>query len=122
MAIRQTEYYCCHYVHRTMHEVHIINGFTSNSSMPLVIWCKSNQGYLGGHALQEGDDYILSFETNFWQRTDLLFCTMKWDRKRMSFEAFPLRRRSYNFGALGKCLCDMSSSNLEEEYHFKLKK
>ncbi|KAK3029520.1 hypothetical protein RJ639_038479 [Escallonia herrerae] len=87
-ALLQTEHYCCHYVHRTMHEVRIINGFTSNSSMPLVIWCKSNQGDLGGHALQEGDDYILSFETNFWQRTDLLFCTMKWDRKRMSLKHF----------------------------------
>ncbi|KAK3021133.1 hypothetical protein RJ639_045906 [Escallonia herrerae] len=62
MAIRQSEYYCCHYLHRTMHEVHIINGFTSNSSMPLVIWCKSNQGDLGGHALREDPDLPIRSE------------------------------------------------------------
>nr|GMD70090.1 S-protein homolog 6-like [Ipomoea batatas] len=68
--------------------VHIINGFTNNSSLPLVVWCNSGDGDdIGGRALQERDDFSWSVKPTLW--TNLLFsCTMKFDQQRRKFAAF----------------------------------
>ncbi|KAG2728352.1 hypothetical protein I3843_01G197100 [Carya illinoinensis] len=84
------------------YEVRVVNGFTDNSSLPLVIWCTSKDGDMGGRALQEHDDFSWVVRTNFWGSTHF-FCTMKWDQKRKSFDAFKVPRDSYRCGLLRKC-------------------
>ncbi|KAH7573098.1 hypothetical protein ACOSP7_006538 [Xanthoceras sorbifolium] len=76
------------------YNVRVINGFTNNSSLPLVIWCSSGDGGdMGGRALQEGDDFSWSLKTNLWGSTNFL-CTMKWDAARKRFDAFSVGRDS----------------------------
>ncbi|KAL2463256.1 Plant self-incompatibility protein S1 family [Forsythia ovata] len=70
------------------YDVRIINGFSNNSSLPLVVWCSSEDGGdIGGRALQERDDYSWSVKTGLW-KTPLFICTIKWDGKRKKFDAF----------------------------------
>ncbi|KAB2009349.1 hypothetical protein ERO13_A10G120900v2 [Gossypium hirsutum] len=84
-------------------EVRVINGFSNNSSLPLVIWCISQQdGDMGGRALQEGDDFGWRLKTNIWGNSHYL-CTMKWDAKRRSFDAFKVPRDSQRCAPLNKC-------------------
>lgn len=84
------------------YDVRVVNGFSSNSSMPLVIWCASKDSDLGGRALQEHDDFSWRLTTKFWTTTHF-FCTMKWDQKRRSFDAFKDPRDAYRCGAFRKC-------------------
>ncbi|XVE84785.1 hypothetical protein DITRI_Ditri17bG0040300 [Diplodiscus trichospermus] len=85
------------------YEVRVINGFSNNSSLPLVIWCISQQdGDIGGRALQEGDDYGWMLKTNIWSSSHYL-CTMKWDAKRRSFDAFNVPRDRQRCAPLKKC-------------------
>ncbi|XP_009595483.1 S-protein homolog 21 [Nicotiana tomentosiformis] len=71
-----------------IYNVHIINGFTNNSSLPLVVWCSSGDtGDIGGRALQERDDFSWSVKTKFWKNSQYV-CTMKLDQKRRRFQAF----------------------------------
>ncbi|KAJ7955554.1 Plant self-incompatibility protein S1 family [Quillaja saponaria] len=86
----------------TEFDVRVINGFTNNSSMPLVIWCSSKQIDLGGRALQEHDDFSWRVRTNFWDNTHFL-CTMKWDQKRKRFDAFKAPKDTYRCGPHRKC-------------------
>ncbi|XP_065860038.1 S-protein homolog 24-like [Euphorbia lathyris] len=83
-------------------EVRVINGFTNNSSLPLVIWCTAEGGELGGRALQEGDDFSWNFKTNFWGTTHYL-CTMKWEERRRKFDAFKFPRDIYRCSLFRKC-------------------
>ncbi|KAB2625776.1 hypothetical protein D8674_017436 [Pyrus ussuriensis x Pyrus communis] len=87
----------------TEYNVRVVNGFTNNSSLPLVIWCASQNSDLGGRALQEHDDFSWSLRTSLWGTTDLFKCTMKWDRIRRSFEAFKASRDIQRCGPLRKC-------------------
>lgn len=84
------------------YDVRVINGFTNNSSLPLVIWCLCNNDDMGGRALQEGDDFSWSLKTNFWSATQFS-CTMKWDTKRRKFDAFKVPRDVYRCSLLRKC-------------------
>ncbi|XP_021291836.1 S-protein homolog 6-like [Herrania umbratica] len=85
------------------YEVRVINGFSNNSSLPLVIWCISQQdGDMGGRALQEGDDFGWRLKTNIWGNSHYL-CTLKWDAKRRSFDAFKVPRDSQRCAPLKKC-------------------
>ncbi|KAK9671722.1 hypothetical protein RND81_12G050200 [Saponaria officinalis] len=81
-----------HYVHDNntiTYNVRVINGFTNNSSLPLVIWCATPETDMGGRALQEGDDYSWRLTPNYWGRgTNRVYCTLKWDQKRKKFDAF----------------------------------
>ncbi|KAL3634411.1 hypothetical protein CASFOL_021465 [Castilleja foliolosa] len=95
-----------HFDNTTNYDVRIINGFSNNSSMPLVVWCVSyDAGDIGGRALQERDDYswIVEDASIFWgsSRFD---CTMKWESKRVKFEAFRASRDRYRCGALRQCI------------------
>uniref|UniRef100_A0A3Q7I985 S-protein homolog n=1 Tax=Solanum lycopersicum TaxID=4081 RepID=A0A3Q7I985_SOLLC len=75
-----------------IYNIHIINGFTNNSSVPLVVWCISSDNVdLGGRALQERDEFSWSVKSTFWKNTKFL-CTMKFDNQRRSFQAFQRRR------------------------------
>ncbi|KAL0548058.1 hypothetical protein IC582_012499 [Cucumis melo] len=87
------------------YEVRVINGFTNNSSLPLVIWCASKDGDIGGRALQEHDDFSWPVKTNFWitTTTSQFSCTVKLDRTRKSFDAFKVPRDIYRCSALRKC-------------------
>lgn len=86
------------------YDVRVVNGFTSNSSLPLVIWCASEDSDLGGRALQEHDDFGWTVRTNyFWSASTHFSCTIKWDQKRKSFDAFKAPRDSYRCGPLRKC-------------------
>ncbi|KAG7018836.1 Self-incompatibility protein S1, partial [Cucurbita argyrosperma subsp. argyrosperma] len=86
------------------YEVRVINGFTNNSSLPLVIWCASKDCDIGGRALQEHDDFSWPVRTNFWITTTSQFsCTVKLDRTRKSFDAFKVPRDIYRCSALRKC-------------------
>ncbi|KAK7303561.1 hypothetical protein RJT34_14469 [Clitoria ternatea] len=71
--------------------VRVINGFTDNSSVPLVIWCSSEEMDLGGRALQEHDEFSWVMRPNLWS-SNRMKCTMKWDNTRRSFEAFKASR------------------------------
>ncbi|WJX27519.1 hypothetical protein P8452_16330 [Trifolium repens] len=71
--------------------VRVINGFTDNSSVPLVIWCSSEEMDLGGRALQEHDEFSWIMRPNFWS-SNYMKCTMKWDSTRKSFDAFEASR------------------------------
>ncbi|GKU98580.1 hypothetical protein SLEP1_g11566 [Rubroshorea leprosula] len=86
----------------TVYEVRVINGFTNNSSLPLVIWCSSLDGDIGGRALQAGDDFGWRLKTNIWGTTHFL-CNMKWDARRKRFDAFKVRRDSIRCAPLNKC-------------------
>ncbi|KAK4732717.1 hypothetical protein R3W88_025705 [Solanum pinnatisectum] len=57
-----------------IYNIHIINGFTNNSSVPLVVWCISSDNVdLGGRALQERDEFSWSVKSTFWKNTQFLF-------------------------------------------------
>ena len=86
------------------HEYHVqvINGFTDNSSVPLVIWCSSEEMDLGGRALQEHDDFSWIMRLNFWG-SNKMKCTMKWDNTRKSFDAFKASRDTYRCGPYRMC-------------------
>lgn len=73
------------------YQVKVINGFTDNSSVPLVIWCSSDEVDLGGRGLQEHDDFSWFMKPNFWS-TNRMKCTMKWGNIRKSFDAFKASR------------------------------
>ncbi|KAM1746342.1 hypothetical protein ACFX11_012982 [Malus domestica] len=92
-----------HNFYGTEYNVRVINGFTNNSSLPLVIWCASQHSDLGGRALQEHEDFSWSLRTNLWSTTDRFKCTMKWDRIRRSFEAFKAPRDFQRCGPFRKC-------------------
>ncbi|KAM7488376.1 hypothetical protein LguiB_025860 [Lonicera macranthoides] len=103
ISIWQQSYNYYYFQGTKVYDVRIINGFTQNSSLPLVIWCRTGEGGdLGGRALQEGDDYAWSVKTNFWKSNNFV-CTMKWEKKRKSFEAFKGPRDGVRCGALRKC-------------------
>lgn len=93
-----------------IYAVRIINGFSNNSSLPLVVWCVGPRGGddIGGRALQERDDYSWTVRVGFgwWRSTGARFvCTVKWDRMRRKFEAFRERRDEYRCGGGGgQCL------------------
>lgn len=80
----------------TTYDVRVINGFTNNSSLPLVIWCSSGDSDLGGRALQEGDDFSWSLQTSSFflllSSSHDFLCTMKWEAKRKRFRAFNVPR------------------------------
>lgn len=84
------------------YDVRVINGFSDNSSLPLVIWCTSEESDLGGRALQEHDDFSWRLRTNFWG-TSHFICTMKWDRRRKSFEAFKVPRDLHRCSPFRRC-------------------
>ncbi|KAK9072437.1 hypothetical protein SSX86_008871 [Deinandra increscens subsp. villosa] len=87
------------------YEIRVVNGFTNNSSLPLVIWCTSHDGGdIGGRALQEGDDYTWYLRLSFWIPAPAYSCTVKWDRARMRFEAFKVHRDRNRCGMARKCL------------------
>ncbi|GER34797.1 plant self-incompatibility protein S1 family [Striga asiatica] len=89
------------------YDVRVINGFSNNSSVPLVVWCVSREtGDIGGRALQERDDYSWDVEPSaFWSIRDHEFvCTVKWDRTRKSFKAFDGSRDRYKCGPRRLCL------------------
>ncbi|CAL1366427.1 unnamed protein product [Linum trigynum] len=94
------------------YDVRVINGFTNNSSLALVIWCSSggeNFGDMGGRALQEGDDFSWTSMTT----TDCFFgsssddvnvvCTVKWDLRKREFDAFKATRDVRRCDRLRKC-------------------
>ncbi|GFP92436.1 hypothetical protein PHJA_001387800 [Phtheirospermum japonicum] len=91
----------------TNYDVRVINGFTNNSSEPLVVWCVSRDtGDIGGRALQERDDYSWTVESSvfFYWSSSRFVCTMKWEGKRKRFEAFRVSRDRYRCGARRQCL------------------
>ncbi|KAL0392624.1 UNVERIFIED_CONTAM: hypothetical protein Sradi_2485200 [Sesamum radiatum] len=86
------------------YDVRIINGFSNNSSLPLVVWCVSeDEGDIGGRALQERDDYGWTVKTGLFWSSSRFICTMKWDGKRKKFEAFRSSRDRYRCGARRQC-------------------
>ncbi|KAJ4722893.1 Self-incompatibility protein [Melia azedarach] len=91
-----------HQFYGIVYDVRVINGFTNNSSLPLVIWCSSEDSDLGGRALQEGDDFSWSIRTKIWSNSKYL-CTMKWDAKRIRFDAFKVPRDSHRCNPFRKC-------------------
>ncbi|KAK9078953.1 hypothetical protein SSX86_000622 [Deinandra increscens subsp. villosa] len=82
------------------YEIRVVNGFTNNSSLPLVIWC--DEGDIGGRALQQGDDYTWDTRVSMW--TQAYRCTMKWGGTRKKFEAFER----------GRCRTSSSSSSVRK--------
>lgn len=84
------------------YEVRVINGFRNNSSLPLVIWCSSEEADLGGRALQEHDDFSWKMKTRLWS-SNLMKCTMKWDRTRKRFDAFKASRDIQRCGPFRMC-------------------
>ncbi|KAJ4833229.1 hypothetical protein Tsubulata_026192 [Turnera subulata] len=88
-------------------DIRVINGFTNNSSLPLVIWCSSNDhdADFGGRALQEGDDFSWKHKTEIftWGATHHVSCTMKWDGKRRKFDAFKAPRDIHRCRLFRKC-------------------
>ncbi|KAG5011610.1 hypothetical protein JHK86_023871 [Glycine max] len=82
--------------------VRVINGFSDNSSVPLVIWCASEEMDLGGRALQEHDDFSWVMRPNFWS-SNRMKCTMKWGNTRKSFEAFKASRDTDRCGLHRMC-------------------
>ncbi|KAL7081322.1 hypothetical protein ACP275_14G032700 [Erythranthe tilingii] len=86
------------------YEVRIINGFSNNSSLPLVVWCVSHDsGDIGGRALQERDDYSWTVKINPFWGSSRFVCTMKWDEKTKKFEVFRASRDKYRCGECGEC-------------------
>ncbi|KAI3823079.1 hypothetical protein L1987_04505 [Smallanthus sonchifolius] len=86
------------------YQIRVVNGFTNNSSLPLVIWCTTHDGDIGGRALQEGDDYTWYTRLSFWTPTPAYSCTIKWDRTRKMFEAFQVHQGRARCGMSRKCL------------------
>ncbi|KAL3724641.1 hypothetical protein ACJRO7_029756 [Eucalyptus globulus] len=85
-------------------DVRVINGFSTNSSLPLVIWCSSDDhGDIGGRALQEGDDFSWAVRSNFWGAAARFLCTVKWDSTRKRFDAFEAERDGHRCGPFRKC-------------------
>ncbi|XAR62747.1 hypothetical protein NMG60_11017611 [Bertholletia excelsa] len=84
------------------YDVYVINGFKNNSSLPLVIWCRSQDDEIGGRALQEGDDFSWRLRTNLWNKP-LFTCTVKWDQLRRRFDAFYVDRDSHRCAPFLKC-------------------
>ena len=97
MSMKESEYFS-----GAKYDIRVVNGFTDNSSLALVIWCSSGDENLGGRALQVGDDYSWSVETSIWGTT-LSRCTMKWDAIRKQFDAFHGRRDVWRCGPLRTC-------------------
>ncbi|XP_073054054.1 uncharacterized protein [Primulina eburnea] len=92
------------YLSTKTYDVRIINGFTSNSSMPLVVWCASQEGDdMGGRALQEREDYGWSIDAGLFSRPSRFVCTAKWGWRRKKFEAFWLSRDKYRCGVRRRC-------------------
>ncbi|XP_022138737.1 S-protein homolog 5 [Momordica charantia] len=92
------------FLHSVVFEVRVINGFQNNSSLPLVIWCSSKHSDLGGRALQEHDDFGWRVTTTLWNADHHRFsCTIKWDSKRKSFDAFKVPRDFYRCRVFNKC-------------------
>ncbi|CAA7045679.1 unnamed protein product [Microthlaspi erraticum] len=96
------------------YDVRVINSFRGNSSVPLVIWCNSPQGDMGGRALQEGDDFGWTAKMELWSWRQVYTCTMKWESKRKRFEAFKVSRDSNRCGITKKC----SWSVREDGFYF----
>ncbi|ESQ37232.1 hypothetical protein EUTSA_v10003022mg [Eutrema salsugineum] len=96
------------------YDVRVINSFRDNSSLPLVIWCNSPQGELGGRALQEGDDFRWTARIELWSWKADYTCTMKWESKRKRFDAFKISRDINRCGFTGKC----SWSVREDGFYF----
>lgn len=90
-----------------VYDVRIINGFTSNSSLALVVWCSAADGRdIGGRALQERDDYGWTVRVGplMWSSARFV-CTLKWDARRRKFEAFRASRDVFRCGRRGgQCL------------------
>ncbi|XP_076889131.1 S-protein homolog 29-like [Bidens hawaiensis] len=88
------------------YQIRVVNGFTNNSSVPLVIWCTTQDGDIGGRALQEGDDYTWYTRLTLWTwaPTPTYSCTIKWDTTRKTFEAFLPHRDRVRCGSRKKCL------------------
>ncbi|XP_057783592.1 S-protein homolog 31-like [Salvia miltiorrhiza] len=87
------------------YDVRIINGFTNNSSLALVVWCAAaDGGDIGGRALQERDDYSWSVKVGPLWSSARFVCTLKWDAKRRKFDAFRASRDRYRCGHGGQCL------------------
>lgn len=86
-------------IHGITYQIRVVNGFSNNSSLPLVIWCASRDGDIGGRALQEGDDYAWDTSLSIWSPSPAYSCTMKWAATRKKFEAFDRPR----CGSLRKC-------------------
>ncbi|KAF2545488.1 hypothetical protein F2Q70_00020821 [Brassica cretica] len=95
-------------------DVRVINSFRDNSSLPLVIWCTSPQGDLGGRALQEGDDFRWTARIELWSWRAEYTCTIKWELKRKRFEAFKVSRDSNRCGITKQC----SWSVREDGFYF----
>ncbi|KAM7252822.1 hypothetical protein ACFE04_008692 [Oxalis oulophora] len=99
------------YFSEVEYNVRVTNGFTNNSSLPLVIWCISSEDMdIGGRALQERDDYSWSFKASpftflwtWWQHNSNYRCTMKWDQRRKKFDAFKFPRDFRRCGPLRRC-------------------
>lgn len=92
------------YLGNRIYDVRIINGFSNNSSLPLVVWCVTeDKGDIGGRALQERDDYSWFVETGLFSSSSRFICTLKWDDRRKKFEAFRASRDRYKCGDWGKC-------------------
>ncbi|CAI9290529.1 unnamed protein product [Lactuca saligna] len=101
MKHHQPEYFS---IHGIRYHVRVVNGFTNNSSLPLIIWCASQDGDIGGRALQEGDDFSWNTRHSFWTSTPAFSCTMKWDQIRKKFKAFQIHRDRSRCGVSRKCL------------------
>ncbi|KVH91049.1 Plant self-incompatibility S1 [Cynara cardunculus var. scolymus] len=100
MKQHQPQYFS---IHGITYEIRVVNGFTNNSSLPLVIWCASQDANIGGRALQEGDDFSWDARISFWTANPAFSCTMKWDRTRKKFEAFQVHRDRPRCRLLRKC-------------------
>ncbi|CAN8258293.1 unnamed protein product [Cochlearia groenlandica] len=96
------------------YDVRVINNFRDNSSLPLVIWCSSPHGDLGGRALQEGDDFGWTARISLWSWRVEYTCTMKWESKKRRFEAFKISRDINRCGITKKC----SWSVREDGFYF----
>lgn len=90
------------YLFGSEYEVRVINGFTNNSSVPLVIWCANDEENIGGRALQEHDDFSWKMKTHFWS-SNLMKCTMKYDQIRKKFDAFKASRDVHRCGPFKLC-------------------
>ncbi|KAJ0806807.1 putative plant self-incompatibility S1 [Helianthus annuus] len=99
----KTEHYFS--IQGVTYQIRVVNGFTNNSSEPLVIWCTSQDGVdMGGRALQEGDDYTWYARLTFWTPAPGYSCTIKWDQTRKTFETFQGHQGRHRCGTRRKCL------------------
>ncbi|XP_057540242.1 uncharacterized protein LOC130818191 [Amaranthus tricolor] len=93
------------YLSVTKYSISVINGFSNNSSLPLVIWCESEENDMGGRALQEGDDYSWSQSTGFLGvGISRVFCTIKWESVRKVFDAFHFERDIHRCSPFKMCV------------------